>query len=201
MKLIIVEGVDCVGKSTIIQEIVKYYDEYNITIRHFGRPKSNNPNLFQYNAFKSEVDIVKNIKANEIFFYRHYPNIIIWNRSHIGEYVYGQLYRCLSNEESLSMIDNIDNSLYELAISYPNNLEIKLIYLYASSDLLIKTEDGESIGKKIEEKEKELLLFDEIINDSNWDNIKINVSNNGYFRYIGDIMDEIKTFLNDKTNL
>ena len=64
MKLLIIEGTDCVGKSTIIQQLVKYYDEYNITIRHFGRPKGNNANLFQYNAFLNEVKIQEKNNPN-----------------------------------------------------------------------------------------------------------------------------------------
>lgn len=197
MKLLIIEGTDCVGKSTIIQQLVKYYDEYNITIRHFGRPKGNNVNLFQYNAFLNEVKIVNDIYNNDINFHRHYKNIIIWNRSHIGEYVYGQLYRNVSEENALKLIDIINNKLNNIDTFNNDNIDIKVIYLYASSELLAKKEDGESISKKKEDKEKELLLFNNIIDKINYNKIKIDVSNNNEFRNINDIFTEITQFINE----
>jgi thymidylate kinase len=38
MKLIIIEGGDRLGKSTIITGLCKYFNYDNVTVRHFGKP-------------------------------------------------------------------------------------------------------------------------------------------------------------------
>ena len=52
-------------------------------------------------------------------------------------------------------------------------------------------------NKKKEDKEKELLLFNNIIDKINYNKIKIDVSNNNEFRNINDIFTEITQFINE----
>jgi thymidylate kinase len=157
MKLIILEGGDRLGKSTIIEGLCKYFNYDNVTIRHFGKPpKSLIPEevlKFQFRAFNKELDLFYHINAGEYDKYTYYPEIMIWNRSHLGEYVYSQMFRN-GNPEVLK------NMLFEYERGFISH-KVYLITLTADPEFFLSKEDGNSFSNKLEDKTKELQLFKE----------------------------------------
>lgn len=194
MKLIIIEGTDRTGKSTLIKELCEHYNYDNVTIRHFGKPikssSKDNTIKYQLSKFYNEVNIVKLLQEEKN---PYFENIVIWNRSHIGEYVYGQKFRSYTQEESNDIINNINSYLF-------NNIhmdDIKLIYLYGDAEFLLKNEDGESFSKNSDDKLHEMSLFDDIINKSKINNIiKLKVNNDMEYKKRSDILDKVLNFIN-----
>ena len=166
MKLIIIEGGDRLGKSTLIEGICKKLNYDNITIRHFGKPprelKGDAAFGFQMTCFQKEAELVYHmLNFNEDyemgvsdFFKYEYANIMIWNRSHLGEYVYGQMFRG-GNPEFMKqkLID------FETVWLNDDKLDIYLITLTADPNFFLMQEDGQSFSQNIDQKTTELGLF------------------------------------------
>lgn len=158
MKFIILEGGDRLGKSTIIEGLCKHYNYDNITVRHFGKPpKGLTPKEvlnFQFKCFNKEQDLFYHIKYKEFNDkYHYYPETLIWNRSHLGEYVYSQMFR-----------GGDANKLKEKLIKYEKGFishQIYLITLTADPEFFHSKEDGNSFSDTLEDKTRELELFKE----------------------------------------
>lgn len=163
MKLIILEGGDRLGKSTLIKGICEHYNYDNVTIRHFGKPpKGMTPEevlKFQFKAFKKEMKLFYNVYSRSIDRLTYYNEVMIWNRSHLGEYVYSQMFRGGNPEILRKMLQK-----YEMGfISY----DVRLITLTASPEFFNSREsDGHELSKTLEQKTKELELFKEAHNFS-----------------------------------
>lgn len=188
MKLIIIEGTDNTGKDTLISKILEKYP--TATIIHCGKPLTK-----KYSS--DEQDELFNIYVNNII-KRKYDNthVIIMNRSHIGEYVYGVLYRNRSKDEVCEMIFNINDIL-----SYRKDLEIRYIQLLSKSESLLRNnEDGKSLSNGNAEKIlKEAKQFEEIFNIINIDDKSkklIYVNDGDKFRSREDIFNEAWKFIN-----
>lgn len=158
MKIIIIEGPDNTGKSTLIEGICKYYNYDNITIRHFGKPpKHLSPQdslSFQFRCFDNEAYLIN--EMNKMFRdkYQYYDNIIIWNRSHLGEFVYSQMFR-QGDPNSIKEKLLIWEEFMLLTDEYP----IHLITTIAEPEFLLNNEDGNSLSQTLEQKSKEIELF------------------------------------------
>lgn len=172
MKHIIIEGLDRTGKDTLINYLCSTVSNYSV--RHFKRPVGNTNEekiQFQKNDFEDEFILSEYLSDDEISTLSPY-DIYVWNRSHIGEYVYGNLYReydpsWIFDLEKQHEIDKNDNAY--------------LILLYADAEFLIKKEDGKSLSDKLEDREKEIKLFLEAFEKSNIKNklkIKVNFGDN-----------------------
>lgn len=167
MKLIIIEGTDRTGKDTLVNQLM----ENNVTIkRHWGYPKgetNEEKTLYQKKSFKREFDIYKDFKENSL------NNVfMIWNRSHIGEFVYGTIYRN----------SNPNDWVWKLEKDYEFNVnDIYLILLYADPEFVTSKDDGNSYSSSIEDKAKEINAFLDAFENSLIKNklkIKVNVENN-----------------------
>lgn len=167
MKHIIIEGLDALGKDTLIKGICDSFNYENIAIRHFAKPPKNNidPLSFQINVFLKEFNLLHSFSSCNDY----HKNLIIWNRSHLGEYVWGSLYRGCNKHVISDKLKSIEEK-YLIDETY-------LIYLYSDADFAAKNEDGESLGKSISDKEHQLKLFGEIYDSSLIKNkIKIKVN-------------------------
>lgn len=158
MKLIILEGGDQLGKSTLIEGLCKYFNYDNITVRHFGKPpKGMTPKEvldFQFKCFQKEKDLFNKIFVSERRDnYRYYPEIMIWNRSHLGEYVYSQMFR--DGDAKL-----LKEKLLQFEVGFIGH-KVYLITLTADPEFFLSKEDGNSFSNKLEDKTKELELFKE----------------------------------------
>ena len=160
MKLFIIEGGDNLGKSTLIKRLCGHFNYDNVTIRHFGKPpKDLSPaesDVFQFNCFHNEANLVYEIQHVFCKYkYHYYPETIIWNRSHLGEFVYAQMFR---NGDPKILKDKL---LY-FEKFYLNKVDnVYLITLSADPEFFLEKEDGLSFSKTLEEKTKELELFKE----------------------------------------
>ena len=188
MKLIIIEGTDNTGKDTLISKILEKYP--TATVIHCGKP------LTKKYSSKEQDELFKIYAKNIVEGKYDNTHVIIMNRSHIGEYVYGVLYRNRSKDEVGEMIFNINDML-----SYRKDLEIKYIQLLSKSESLLKhNEDGKSLSNGNAEKIlKEAEQFEEIFNMINIpDNEKklIYVNEGDKFRNREDIFNEAIRFIN-----
>jgi len=182
MKHIIIEGGDRLGKSTLINLLCNHFNYDNINIRHFGKPPQKfpediSPLEFQAKCFVKEGRLLDFTHQLENDQYAYFENIVIWNRSHLGEYVYGQMFR----EQNPIEIEKFIKNFEEEFLIY--NSETYLILLTADSEFFLEQEDGKSFSKNIEEKSRELNLFDDIYNKSLVDKklrIKVNKNNKEY---------------------
>lgn len=144
VKIIIIEGCDNLGKSTLIANLTKYYNQkYNVIIKHSGKPpKSDDPLKTQYNYFINEVDNLIKYK-NCIETFETKETLVIYDRFVQGEYVWGSLYRNYS-------LDDIKNKCVEPVISkLINNIgndNIISILLDADDYFIYYNDDGLSFS-------------------------------------------------------
>ena len=185
MKLIIIEGTDNVGKDTLISKIMEKYDV--MTLIHCGKPKSKEkPNESQDQLFDFYIsNIVNNKYANS--------DVIIMNRSHIGEAVYGVLYRNRDQNEVLKKVHYWNLELMRCPV-----IEVKYIQLLSTSERLLQNnEDGNSLSNGDSERiMKETELFTEAYVKSFLDKKLVYVDNNGIFRPKEEIFEEVWNFIN-----
>ena len=94
-KTVFVEGMDCVGKSTLIENIL---NERDLT-HHFEFPlgaTDNEKYYFQYGQFEAMFRNLKYLTDITFMDFFSPPDIstkFVFDRSHIGEYVWGPYYR------------------------------------------------------------------------------------------------------------
>ncbi|HUW44235.1 MAG TPA: hypothetical protein VMW50_00415, partial [Dehalococcoidia bacterium] len=158
MKHIIIEGGDRLGKDTLLRNLCNHFNYNNITIRHFDKPpKGMSPKEtldFQFEVFYKEmlfVDHINDIMDGDKWGY--HDNVVIWNRSHLGEYVYSQMFRGISRKDVATRLKlfeerNLSSTQY-------------LITLTASPKFFLDQEDGESFSQDLDQKTRELQLFKE----------------------------------------
>ena len=184
MKVIIIEGTDNTGKDTLISKIMEKYE--TMTVIHCGKPKSKtNPSEEQDNLFNFYADSIIDHKYDN-------TDVIIMNRSHIGEYVYGVLYRHRDPNEVLKMILDVDTKLIKA-----NNVTVKYVQLECTSDkLLNRNEDGKSLSQgKAERIHKETELFTEAYVKSFLQKKLVYVNDGDNFRSREDIFNEVWEFI------
>ena len=175
MKLIIIEGTDNTGKDTLISKILEKYP--TATVMHCGKP------ITKKYSSKEQDELFRIYAQNIVEGKYDNTHVIIMNRSHIGEYVYGVLYRKRNNEEVEQMINDVNDILY-----YREDLEIKYIQLLSSSKELLKNnEDGKSLSNGNVEK----------INTEESDKHLIYVNEGNVFRSREDIFNEAYRFINE----
>jgi len=195
MKHILCEGGDELGKNTLIEGLIKHFSFDNIHIRHFGKPPKEFPNeitplKFQTECFYKEGYLLEKISQLEEDVYGYYENIVIWNRSHLGEYVYGQMFRDNDPSEIEDMIKNFEEQFLL------NNSETYLILLTADPEFFLSQEDGKSFSKNIIQKTEELKLFNKIFEKSSIDKkLKIKVNKNNTFISKSLILNKVIDFI------
>jgi thymidylate kinase len=191
MKLLIIEGPDRCGKNTLIQGLVSQAE--NSVVRHFGSAKGSSDfekRNHQYQFFKKEFSLASLRNQFEMPDKERYPrDIWIWNRAHLGEFVYGKMYRNTNPEQWVMQMEpmfgiDLDPSVY-------------LLLLTAPAEFLCKRDDGQSFSDQVDMREKELSSFREAFHQSNIINKKIlDVSNGDEYLDKDIILHEVNKFLN-----
>ena len=180
MKHIIIEGGDRLGKSTIIDSLNKHFNYDNVTIRHFGKPPKTFPSgfsplEFQAECFDKEAELMVYLRQFENDVFNYFENVLIWNRAHLGEYVYGQMFR---GQDPLGIKKYLESYESKYLIDHPD--ETYLFLLTANDpEFFLSKEDGNSFSQSLEEKERELRLFDEAFENSLIDKKFKIIVNNG----------------------
>jgi thymidylate kinase len=196
MKLIIIEGGDNLGKSLLIEGLCKHFNYDNVNVRHFGKPpKGLTPEEFtdyQVTAFEQEAELVGQTRSMDNSGQKYYDSVIIWNRSHLGEYVYSQMFREGNVEELKAMIAYFE--AYTLGVNAYK--EIYLVTLTADTHFFLSKEDGNSFSQNFEQKKTELNLFNEVHRLSNiYHKHFIKVDYDGQFRDKDEILKEVIDFV------
>lgn len=142
-KLIIVDGMDNTGKSTLIARLTKVLESLGnttITIHSQKPPKDIAPEdtaAYQHKYYLDLINMLATLKSERKYDY------IILDRGWISEYVYGPLYRNRSKQEIVE--DNIvlDKKVLSL-FNIPS--DVYLIMLLGSTKFLLSREDGKSLS-------------------------------------------------------
>lgn len=173
----IIEGLDRLGKSTLIEGILHETGYHQVI--HYAKPQkldyySWEPNFlqkYQRDAFDVMFNILKNV------------NHIILDRAHLGECVYAPMYRGYSGDY-----------VFEQERKYAMDIEhdIRLILLtedFSKSKHFV--DDGLSLGSE-DKRQAEQLLFIDAFNASIFPNKKIIcvTAKDGSFRSKEDILME-----------
>jgi thymidylate kinase len=195
MKHIIIEGGDRLGKSSLIRGICEHFDFNNVCVRHFGKPpKGMTPNEtleFQFESFHKESYLsyhMHEIMDGDVWMY--YPTVLLWDRSHLGEYVYSQMFRGIDKKTITNRILGFEKNSY----LYPN--QIHLVTLTADPEFFLSKEDGESFSKDLVQKTRELELFKEVHDISQIKNkLLIKVDQDGVFKSKEEILTTVLNFI------
>lgn len=200
-RIYIVSGLDNTGKDTIIDILEKllYNKQYNKSTQYSvlnvhalkplyktdaeQRKDTDLQDYFQqyYKALQSYIEV---ILKNDI-------DVLIFNRFYTEEYIYGQLYRCRTEDNCRHLIDFtikciidclIDNSIYSGVETYEEAykwIKENIVYIktVCHSEFLIRQDDGLSQSKNnIDYINKEQDLFNnyiDILKESGFTTIKI----------------------------
>jgi thymidylate kinase len=165
-QVFIIEGPDRCGKGTIIENLIRCTNAQNYLILHSGKPNTKNLSAqrVKENQYYYNHNQIKLIKEN----YQNY-DLIIFDRSYIGEYVYGNLYRSMNyTPEDLK---NFEQSSYINWLNKTHNCSLQLILVSDSPENRLSREDGNSLaGFKLGVMKSEELLFKEYFNASTIEN-------------------------------
>ena len=187
MKVIIVEGMDNTGKSTMIDRLVKYLAkkdgidaEKQIYIKHLVKPDGENDieraTNIDITNFNLATFLINAHKENK---YKY----IILDRAWYSEYVYGQLYRNRQEHEIRKRVQNIEEYLNNYFFKHIDTVSFHLlIFLATDPNFYIKHEDGQSLSIGNEQRDliiKEMSLFTNIAYIANVENKGIILVNNG----------------------
>lgn len=195
-KLIIIDGMDNTGKSTLINRFCQLCDILGKSVytTHLTAPDSSIPkeNIFKY-QHDSYIQFVKNLI--DIDNTNNYDYIII-DRGWISEYVYGQIYRDRNSLEITT--DNL--ALDCMILNHFTSNNVFLFVLIGFTEHLLQNEDGKSLAKEnkfLMDKEKRLFKdgYDYSI-IQNKEIINVSKENKDYsFSYKDILPDVIKNIL------
>lgn len=195
MKIIIVEGTDRTGKDTLINEL-KNMSNHTLII-HCGKPVGNTLKEQNRNQNILFNDYLKKIYEDKYF---DVCDLIIFNRSWYGEYVYGTIYRERDKEDVLKMINCVEQ---DLKLFNNAKCQTKLDGVYYiqlindSTKLALSNDDGNSISIDENNILRETSLFHEIFNKSQIKKKMIIVNDGDKFRDKNEILKEALDFLNE----
>ena len=187
MKVIIVEGMDNTGKSTMIDRLIKYLTrkdgidaDKQIYVKHLVKPDGENDieraTNIDITNFNLATFLINAHKENK---YKY----IILDRAWYSEYVYGQLYRNRQEHEIRKRVQNIEEYLNNYFFKHIDTVSFHLlIFLATDPNFYIKHEDGQSLSIGNEQRDliiKEMSLFTNIAYIANVENKGIILVNNG----------------------
>lgn len=149
---IICEGPDCVGKSTLIQNLKNYYNNYTFHMLHYSGVKQDSADKvinYSEKMYTEMFDMmVNNLKYDK--------SGIICDRSHLGELVYSPLYRGYTGEYVL----DIERKYHHIKDVWNNLI---LFTITDDAERIIKRDkergDGLSFSLDLETKQKEIDAF------------------------------------------
>lgn len=148
--LIIIEGPDRAGKGTLIDTLRNQIKSPFVAVIHSSKPPKNtdNPRDWSYMYNHNLLSTIKRIDNNDF---------IILDRSYIGEYVYGPIYRDVKYQlEDFKEIDKWITG--RLADQY----NIMLITIVDNPNALLQRSDGLSNSEYISDICKEVEQFKEL---------------------------------------
>lgn len=169
---IIFEGVDNVGKTTLINKVIERYNStQDIVLMHATGPKdklSEGPALqHQIKYFENTRKRITILSAIENSYQSHTkPFLVIQDRSEIGEYVYGVKYRNENPADILKFLGSRKN--HNNQYEYLHECKTLIIFLKPDTpEFAANNDDNLSLSStssnKAEEIKKEIKSFEECI--------------------------------------
>lgn len=147
-KFIIIEGPDNVGKSTLIRGLQHFYNKNTFQCLHFSNVKHDSVEdgiEYSKNLYTQMFESMSNLAK--------YNNAgMICDRAHLGEMVYGPIYRGYSGEYVL----DIERKYTNYGPIWSN---LFLITLYDEPENLIARDDGLSFSTDLDKKQAEINNF------------------------------------------
>lgn len=198
---LILEGVDNLGKTTIINHLVqKYNSTKDIVLMHATGPLDKT--LTKGPAFKFQTNVFKGIKRRlEVLNGIDNPVseiqkeiLVIQDRSEIGEYVYGPKYRNENLRDIVNYLGSYKNrdNQYE----YDRHYSTLVILLTADPEFAARNDDNLSFYSDKQDKVAEIKNEDDAFKGCMWylspvNYLEIKVDNDMKFRPIDEIVKEI----------
>ena len=165
--LLIIEGLDRCGKSTLVEHLRKhYFTSPNILVHHSSSPpKVEDPNAWELKHYSSLFNTSQMLVDD--YFYN-----VIFDRFHLGAAVYGSKYR-----------NAVPDDVYALDKSYLHGYKnAALILLTDEPEAIADRDDGDSLETSKEEYETTRKAFIEANTASACMNkLHINITDNGGF--------------------
>lgn len=162
-KLIIVEGLDHTGKTTLIKSLRRRIKNHKVLGLSSANPPNGVDQLWSIQHYRSILQISEKLLHNDW--------TVITDRFHIGETVYGPLYR----NSDTDYIWELEKSYYD------NNPDVWLITLVDYGNKIVSRDDGLSNESSGSEYEKTRLGFIESHNKSCIKNkILLNMTDDGW---------------------
>lgn len=165
-KVLIVEGIDNVGKSTFIDAVIRLHGFRQVI--KFDKPKpclSQTPKQYQQASFEAGFDLIEKAISSS-------KTCLIFDRFHLGEVVYSPLYRGYSGDYVMDLEK-------EFAKRVNGSLRAQICLLFLkTSDFSIITDDGKSFDPKKQEIEQS--LFQDTFDRSVLPKICLDVSADSY---------------------
>lgn len=181
--ILIIEGMDRCGKSTLVEQLRKqYFTNPRILIHHSSSPpKVENPNEWEVQHYSALLDTSYQLN------YAHGFDVI-YDRFHLGAIVYGKKYRNADPED----IYAIENMLVR------KDDEIALVLLTDLTTHIMFRDDDNSLETNSAEFDETRVAFEEAFGRSIIPNkLHINISENGGFK---NTYDTVTNFLNGVQN-
>lgn len=166
--LLIIEGMDRCGKSTLVEHLRKrYFTSPNILVHHSSSP----PKVEDPNAW--ELDHYRSLFRSSQMLVDDYFYDVIFDRFHLGAAVYGEKYRG-ANTADIYELDNRYLLGYEKAA---------LILLTDKPEAIAARDDGDSLEKSLKDYYYTMSAFVEAFVVSSCVNkLHINITDNGGFQ-------------------
>jgi len=145
----IFEGMDNCLKDTLIQLFRGTLSPQTQILKYNSPPKDIvNVELWQKAHFMDMFDLIKTNLDND-------SRNLIFNRAHLGEYVYSHIYRKYEGD----WIFDLEKSLFNNSDFYQSKIKLFVFYDSDNSNLHLR-EDGKSLSKHYEENlDKERVRF------------------------------------------
>jgi thymidylate kinase len=179
--LLIIEGMDRCGKSTLVEHLRKhYFTSPNILVHHSSSPpKVEDQNSWEINHYSSLFAASQKLVDD-------YHFDVIFDRFHLGAAVYGEKYRGAD-----------PNDVYELDYMYLNSYKnAALILLTDDGEAIAKRDDGDSLESTVEEYDETCAAFIEAYETSSCAHkLHVNITENGGF---ANTIPTVTNFLNNR---
>ena len=145
---IVVEGPDNVGKTTLIKNLKDHFNDITFHTLHYTNVKHpSSEELIKYSAklYEEMFGLMSFVSTKE-------KSGVICDRSHLGELIYGPIYRGYTGAYVL----DIERTFKHIRPVWDN---LVLITLYDEPENLISREDGLSFSTDLEKKKTEIENF------------------------------------------
>ena len=139
MKVVIIEGPDNVGKTTLLNRLSKVYNIYYI---HCTGPKSTDYTSQTIEQWQQYINVLKDIHG--ISKLKNADRmVVILDRSWVGEYVYGCKYRNANDETVCQMID----TCYTMLNDMDNVVNTTILLTVDNPEFCVRNDDGLSLSQ------------------------------------------------------